>query len=158
MNHLFLLVFLIAIPIYFVVEKIEKRRVNGEGNTSLYQKAQNVGLRSQHQDTLFRPTRGSASFINGIDPELNDLFSRHVDHNPNIMNNFADHHHQDSNHFDDLSNHLVDHHTHDPFDPYKNVGVDVAIDESYHGHDRGLGIIDPPEPNHDFGAGHDHNF
>lgn len=154
MDHLFLLVFLMAIPIYFVIEKVEKRRGNGEGNTSLYQKAQNVGLRSQHQDTLFRPTRGFAS----LDPELNDLFSQHVDRQPNTVNHFADHHQQDSNHFDHFSNDLINNDTHDPFDPYKNVGVDVTIDESYHGHDRGLGIIDPPEPNHDFGAGHDHNF
>ncbi|SES90243.1 hypothetical protein SAMN05216389_103115 [Oceanobacillus limi] len=40
---------------------------------------------------------------------------------------------------------------HDPHDPYTNPGLDIVVDESYHGIDHGSGI-------HDAGASDPHNY
>lgn len=45
----------------------------------------------------------------------------------------------------------------DANDPYLNPGVDPLIDETYHGMDRGMGIVNPPDDFHDHHDHHDHH-
>lgn len=45
---------------------------------------------------------------------------------------------------------LLQQQQHDLHDPYKTPGVDIVVDESYHGIDHGMGMANPDHHHHGF--------
>jgi len=124
-----ILVFLAA-GLYGLYRRGKRRNSisNHPDEGSLMERATNMAIHNQLQ---------SANPASILKPKKQHLWH---------MGSNDDFHHQQLMDSADTANLLNDMH-----DPYKTPGVDMIIDESYHGIDHGMGIANPDQHNHNNG-------
>lgn len=130
MGNFGILLFSAAIPLYFMINAVENRILIKKGGSELYQKTQQIALQG-NTGRANLPTGFSSSEPHSASPHGFD--------------------------FPDHSADLAQQHALDAANPYITPGVDVSIDETYHGHDQGLGIVNPEHNHNDAGPMNDHN-